>query len=181
MSVQRRHWGSGKVKPPSDELGGNVKRGVFPSVSTGVKKWRFTVVHFRSLFICFKICLFFSPQLAIIRCIHSPHKIPKIFRTSSQCIWMQLSSHAWGNWTSGMQGLLFDLGINSPLTTVLYLSTYCLFRQEGWRLEHENPSDPQSPLIFKGVVFNEMKGAFVSVLPHFCCIIIISIIFVWSL
>ncbi|XP_074049310.1 presequence protease, mitochondrial isoform X2 [Macrotis lagotis] len=35
-----------------------------------------------------------------------------------------------------------------------------LFRQEGWRLEHENPSDPQSRLVFKGVVFNEMKGAF---------------------
>uniref|UniRef100_A0A8C5XKD5 Presequence protease, mitochondrial n=1 Tax=Microcebus murinus TaxID=30608 RepID=A0A8C5XKD5_MICMU len=34
------------------------------------------------------------------------------------------------------------------------------FWQEGWRLEHENPSDPQSPLIFKGVVFNEMKGVF---------------------
>lgn len=36
------------------------------------------------------------------------------------------------------------------------------FRQEGWRLEHENPADPQTPLVFKGVVFNEMKGAFVS-------------------
>ncbi|XP_012864864.1 PREDICTED: presequence protease, mitochondrial [Dipodomys ordii] len=34
------------------------------------------------------------------------------------------------------------------------------FWQEGWRLEHENPSDPQTPLTFKGVVFNEMKGAF---------------------
>ncbi|KAM8804240.1 presequence protease, mitochondrial [Rhynchonycteris naso] len=34
------------------------------------------------------------------------------------------------------------------------------FWQEGWRLEHENPSDPQSALVFKGVVFNEMKGAF---------------------
>uniref|UniRef100_A0A8I6AJT9 Pitrilysin metalloproteinase 1 n=1 Tax=Rattus norvegicus TaxID=10116 RepID=A0A8I6AJT9_RAT len=34
------------------------------------------------------------------------------------------------------------------------------FWQEGWRLEHEDPSDPQTPLIFKGVVFNEMKGAF---------------------
>ncbi|XP_032092968.1 presequence protease, mitochondrial [Thamnophis elegans] len=34
------------------------------------------------------------------------------------------------------------------------------FWQEGWRLEHESPSDPQSPLTFKGVVFNEMKGAF---------------------
>lgn len=38
-----------------------------------------------------------------------------------------------------------------------------LFRQEGWRLEHEDPNDPQTPLVFKGVVFNEMKGAFVSV------------------
>ncbi|EHB04995.1 Presequence protease, mitochondrial [Heterocephalus glaber] len=36
------------------------------------------------------------------------------------------------------------------------------FWQEGWRLEHVNPSDPQTPLIFKGVVFNEMKGAFVN-------------------
>ncbi|XP_074841113.1 presequence protease, mitochondrial isoform X2 [Carettochelys insculpta] len=34
------------------------------------------------------------------------------------------------------------------------------FWQEGWRLEHENPTDPQTPLIFKGIVFNEMKGAF---------------------
>ncbi|XP_072605744.1 presequence protease, mitochondrial isoform X2 [Vulpes vulpes] len=34
------------------------------------------------------------------------------------------------------------------------------FWQEGWRLEHENPRDPQTPLTFKGVVFNEMKGVF---------------------
>ncbi|CAK6968750.1 presequence protease%2C mitochondrial [Scomber scombrus] len=34
------------------------------------------------------------------------------------------------------------------------------FWQEGWRLENENPTDPNSPLMFKGVVFNEMKGAF---------------------
>ncbi|XP_075068173.1 presequence protease, mitochondrial [Mixophyes fleayi] len=34
------------------------------------------------------------------------------------------------------------------------------FWQEGWRLEHENPTDSTSPLIFKGIVFNEMKGAF---------------------
>ncbi|XP_073256731.1 presequence protease, mitochondrial-like [Porites lutea] len=33
------------------------------------------------------------------------------------------------------------------------------FRQEGWRLEPEDLSDPNSPIIFKGVVFNEMKGA----------------------
>lgn len=41
------------------------------------------------------------------------------------------------------------------------------FRQEGWRLEHENPTDPQTPLVFKGVVFNEMKGAFVSFVHFF--------------
>ncbi|XP_021932698.1 presequence protease, mitochondrial [Zootermopsis nevadensis] len=34
------------------------------------------------------------------------------------------------------------------------------FRQEGWRLEHENLNDPMSPIIIKGVVFNEMKGVF---------------------
>jgi Zn-dependent M16 (insulinase) family peptidase len=36
------------------------------------------------------------------------------------------------------------------------------FRQEGWRLEHENPWDQHSSIIFKGVVFNEMKGYFAS-------------------
>jgi Zn-dependent M16 (insulinase) family peptidase len=34
------------------------------------------------------------------------------------------------------------------------------FHQEGWRLEHEHPNDKDSPLVFKGVVFNEMKGVF---------------------
>jgi presequence protease len=33
------------------------------------------------------------------------------------------------------------------------------FRQEGHRLEFEQPEDPTSGLRFKGVVFNEMKGA----------------------
>lgn len=37
---------------------------------------------------------------------------------------------------------------------------YC--RQEGWRLERENVDDANSPIILKGVVFNEMKGVFVS-------------------
>ena len=35
-------------------------------------------------------------------------------------------------------------------------------RQEGWRLEHSKIDDPLSPIVFKGVVFNEMKGYFVS-------------------
>jgi presequence protease len=33
------------------------------------------------------------------------------------------------------------------------------FLQEGHRLEFTTPTDPHTPLIFKGVVFNEMKGA----------------------
>jgi len=33
------------------------------------------------------------------------------------------------------------------------------FAQEGHRLEFENPSDVQSPLTIRGVVYNEMKGA----------------------
>ncbi|TRY56080.1 hypothetical protein DNTS_017927 [Danionella cerebrum] len=34
------------------------------------------------------------------------------------------------------------------------------FWQEGWRLEHEKLNEASSRLVFKGVVFNEMKGAF---------------------
>ncbi|XP_071541683.1 presequence protease, mitochondrial-like [Panulirus ornatus] len=34
------------------------------------------------------------------------------------------------------------------------------FLQEGWRLEHQDIQDKSSPLVFKGVVFNEMKGVF---------------------
>lgn len=36
------------------------------------------------------------------------------------------------------------------------------FSQEGWRLEHENVEDKNSPISFKGVVYNEMKGVFSS-------------------
>lgn len=32
------------------------------------------------------------------------------------------------------------------------------FYQEGWRLEHDKPDDPKSDIVFKGVVYNEMKG-----------------------
>lgn len=34
------------------------------------------------------------------------------------------------------------------------------FMQEGWRLEHKDPKDIKSDIIIKGVVYNEMKGAF---------------------
>ncbi len=37
------------------------------------------------------------------------------------------------------------------------------FAQEGHRVEFEEPGNPNSPLTFKGVVFNEMKGAMSSV------------------
>lgn len=33
------------------------------------------------------------------------------------------------------------------------------FAQEGHRFEFETPDDPATPLVYKGVVFNEMKGA----------------------
>lgn len=33
------------------------------------------------------------------------------------------------------------------------------FAQEGHRLEFDNPEDPESELLYKGVVYNEMKGA----------------------
>ncbi|CAL4121780.1 unnamed protein product, partial [Meganyctiphanes norvegica] len=34
------------------------------------------------------------------------------------------------------------------------------FLQEGWRFEHQDVDDKTSPIVFKGVVFNEMKGVF---------------------
>ncbi|WP_185236210.1 insulinase family protein [Teredinibacter franksiae] len=37
------------------------------------------------------------------------------------------------------------------------------FAQEGHRLEFEEPENPDSPLVYKGVVYNEMKGAMSSV------------------
>ena len=37
------------------------------------------------------------------------------------------------------------------------------FAQEGHRLEFTDPEDPQAPLEYKGVVYNEMKGAMSSV------------------
>ncbi len=37
------------------------------------------------------------------------------------------------------------------------------FAQEGHRLDFETPGDTQSPLVYKGVVYNEMKGAMSSV------------------
>lgn len=40
------------------------------------------------------------------------------------------------------------------------LLTYEDFLQEGWRLEQSNVSDKASPLEFKGVVYNEMKGQY---------------------
>jgi len=36
------------------------------------------------------------------------------------------------------------------------------FQQEGHRLEFAEPDNPASPLLFKGVVYNEMKGAMAS-------------------
>jgi presequence protease len=40
--------------------------------------------------------------------------------------------------------------------------SYWSFLQEGHRLEFVNPTDKNSPLTYKGVVFNEMKGAMAS-------------------
>lgn len=37
---------------------------------------------------------------------------------------------------------------------------YLDFLQEGWRLEHKELDNKSSEYIFKGVVYNEMKGAF---------------------
>lgn len=52
---------------------------------------------------------------------------------------------------------LMDVYLSSVLEPNLAIQD---FMQEGWRLENETPSDPKSPIIFKGVVFNEMKGQY---------------------
>ena len=40
------------------------------------------------------------------------------------------------------------------------------FLQEGHRLDFEKPGDPDSPLVYRGVVYNEMKGAMSSPLAQ---------------
>ncbi|KAI5784916.1 Metalloenzyme, LuxS/M16 peptidase-like protein [Pyronema domesticum] len=50
---------------------------------------------------------------------------------------------------------LMDVYLDATLKPLLQESD---FKQEGWRIGPENPTDPLSPLLFKGVVYNEMKG-----------------------
>lgn len=50
---------------------------------------------------------------------------------------------------------LMDVYLDATLTPLLQ---ECDFKQEGWRIGPENPTEPGSPLLFKGVVYNEMKG-----------------------
>lgn len=52
---------------------------------------------------------------------------------------------------------LIDVYLSSVFEPLL---TYEDFTQEGWRLENEDPHDIKSPLTFKGVVYNEMKGQY---------------------
>lgn len=42
------------------------------------------------------------------------------------------------------------------------------FRQEGWRLEYEQPHKEDTPIVIKGVVYNEMKGYFSSSAAIYC-------------
>lgn len=42
------------------------------------------------------------------------------------------------------------------------------FRQEGWRLEHEKPDRKETPIVIRGVVYNEMKGVFSSSASIYC-------------
>ena len=54
----------------------------------------------------------------------------------------------------------FDNLLNVYLDAVFFSNLDPLdFAQEGHRVEFEKDNDPNSPLVFKGVVFNEMKGA----------------------
>ncbi|KAK6511384.1 Mitochondrial presequence protease [Arthrobotrys musiformis] len=50
---------------------------------------------------------------------------------------------------------LMDVYLDATLFPLLQETD---FKQEGWRLGPENPQDKESPILFKGVVYNEMKG-----------------------
>ncbi|RDA93050.1 hypothetical protein CP533_0709 [Ophiocordyceps camponoti-saundersi (nom. inval.)] len=52
-------------------------------------------------------------------------------------------------------GNLMSVYLDSTLHPLLNKSD---FTQEGWRIGPENPSEEGSKLVFKGVVYNEMKG-----------------------
>ena len=56
---------------------------------------------------------------------------------------------------------LMTMYLDSTLHPLLKKSD---FVQEGWRIGPENPAEPADPtgkdLVFKGVVYNEMKGQF---------------------
>jgi len=54
-----------------------------------------------------------------------------------------------------LAGVYMDLVLRPRLT----LHT---FQQEGYHLEPEKPSDPESPLTISGIVYNEMKGVYSS-------------------
>jgi Zn-dependent M16 (insulinase) family peptidase len=50
-------------------------------------------------------------------------------------------------------------------TLLFKISSFLLdFMQEGHRFEFQSPEDANSPLEYKGVVFNEMKGALVRIM-----------------
>ncbi|WP_166265406.1 insulinase family protein [Marinobacter caseinilyticus] len=54
----------------------------------------------------------------------------------------------------------FDNLLSVYLDSVFFSSLDPLdFAQEGHRLEFETPDDPETPLVYRGVVYNEMKGA----------------------
>ncbi|XP_034654285.1 presequence protease, mitochondrial-like isoform X2 [Drosophila subobscura] len=58
-------------------------------------------------------------------------------------------------WTLGIYRNIFtSMQFSSP--NLAYLD----FLQEGWRLEHKDLHNRKSELVIKGVVYNEMKGAF---------------------
>lgn len=59
---------------------------------------------------------------------------------------------------------LRDVYLNSTLRPLLKEQD---FYQEGWRLEHSEVTNPKSDIIFKGVVFNEMKGQVSNADYHF--------------
>ena len=59
---------------------------------------------------------------------------------------------------------LLDIYMDAVFFPLLTRESFC---QEGWRLEFDQPDNPNSRLLFKGVVYNEMKGDTSDMLARF--------------
>ncbi|MBF0214971.1 MAG: insulinase family protein, partial [Magnetococcales bacterium] len=94
-----------------------------------------------------------------------------MLRRSLSTFMNAFTSSDWTAYPFATQSLKdFDNLLRVYLDAAFFPNLHALdFAQEGYRVEFADPNDPRTELVFKGVVFNEMKGAMSSparVLSH---------------